>query len=106
NVLAILPGKNRNCYILGETLLRGEGNGLFMLNIAVTPFLEVKGITYFNFQEDSHLPIAEAEPSFSDKYLYVTEVFTNENGFTVFLNSNQRKDRDMGRIWEITCEQD
>lgn len=105
-VLAILPGTNRNCYILGETLIRGEGNGLFLLTLAETPFLEVKGITYFNFQEDSHLPVAEAEPSFSDKYLWVKDVFTNKNGFTIFLNSSQGRDRDKGSIWEITIERE
>ena len=104
-VLAILPDPNR-CYILGETLIRGEGNGLFLLTLAETPFMQVEEITYINFQEDSHSPVAEARPSFGDKYLWVENVFTNENGFTIFLNSSQGKDRDMGKVWEIIIERE
>lgn len=105
SILSIKAGKDRDCYVFGETLIVGKGSGLCMLHIALMPYVEIKAVQYLNFQENSIRPIVEAQPSFCDEYLSVSRVYPNDqdNGFTVFVNTRKAY-YENGKVWSLLID--
>lgn len=105
SVLSIIAGTDRDCHVLGETLIVGKGNGLCMFQVELTPRVVIKDVRYVNFQENSSHPIVGAQPSFYGKYLSINTVHRNEKeqGFAVFLNT-MKTYQSNGKVWSLLID--
>lgn len=105
SVLSIMPGPDRNCYVLGETLIVGEGNGLFLLHIELTPFVVIKAVRYLNLHGNGLPPTMEEQPSFCGEYHSVSAVYKNEEErkFTVFVNTREVYQSN-GKVWSLLVD--
>ena len=111
NIRAVISGLDNDCYVFGETLKKGEGNGFYLMHLGLYP-MKVISMRYVNYSaEDLEITIEE-EPLFNNVYHSIYEVYAvydQDSGafsFTVFTNLNHysRNLRDLGRIITINIE--
>ncbi len=102
SVLSIMPGKDRSCHIIGETLIVGEGNGLCLLHVELMPHVVIKSVRYINLMESGLPPTIEEAPSFCGEFISIIAVYqdTNEGKFIVFANTGKGY-HTYGKVWSF-----
>lgn len=103
SVLSIMPGMDKSCYVLGETLVVGEGNGLCMVYVDLAPHVVIKSVRYVNLHESGLPPIIDETPSFCGKFINIVAVYqeVEEERFVVFLNTSENG-RCYGKVWSLS----
>lgn len=105
SVLSIMSIKDGDYYVLGETLIVGEGNGLCLLQVELRPQFSIRSLRYININESGLLPTIEETPSFCGAFISVMAVHQNtkEGKFMVFVNTREGS-HGYGKVWSFLID--
>jgi hypothetical protein len=109
-VSCVVSDTNNNCFILGETLVTGKGNGLFLMHFDLSQS-KVRSVKYFNYVPQTFDLAINDHFVFCEIYhdiKYISPVFDEDKGdhsFILFANVSDyiKKMRDVGMAYKIRC---
>lgn len=103
----LIPGIDNNCLIIGETLVIGEGTGIFMLLNHFSEGNWKQSIKYLNFDKSGFELTIQDTPEFHNRYLQIKEIFPQSERLEdlkeiiIFGNADHLRDRNNGYIWPV-----
>lgn len=111
-ILAIIPGMDNNCLLIGETLIMGEGNGLCLLYNHFSDGSWYQDIKYINFSKTGLKLTVQDTPEFHNRYLNIkkicpqSEKLEDLKEIIIFGNASHLRNRDNGDVWGIKINND
>lgn len=104
----IVPGTDNNCLLIGETLIMGQGSGLFLLYNHFSEGIWQQQIKYLNFIETDLTLIIQDKPKFHNRYLDIKKISPQSERLEdlkeiiIFGNASHLRNRDNGNVWTIS----
>lgn len=108
----IIPGIDNNCLLIGETLIMGQGNGLFLLYNHFSEGIFQQDIQYINFSKTGLKLTIQDTPEFHNRYLNIKEICPQSERLEdlkeiiIFGNASHLRNRDNGDVWSIKINND
>ncbi len=105
---SLIPGTDNNCLLIGETLVAGQGNGLFILLNHFSDGIWKQSIKYLNFTKTGFELLIQDAPEFHNRYVQIKDIFPQSQRLEdlkkiiIFGNVSHLRDRDNGYVWTIT----
>lgn len=106
----IIPGVDNNCLLIGETLIKGEGNGLCLLYNHFSEGIWQQDIQYLNFGKTGLELMIQNTPEFHNRYLQIKEIYPQSERLEdleeiiIFGNADHLRYRDNGYIWSVRID--
>ena len=96
--------------LIGETLIKGEGNGLCLLYNHFSEGIWQQDIQYLNFGKTGLELMIQNTPEFHNRYLQIKEIYPQSERLEdleeiiIFGNADHLRDRDNGYIWSVRID--
>jgi hypothetical protein len=104
---SLIPGQDNNCLLIGETLIVGQGMGLFILCNQFSEGIWQQKIQYINFSENGLELKVQDYPEFHNRYLQIkmvcpqSERLEDLEEIIIFGNADHHRNRNNGYIWSV-----
>ncbi|PXY47013.1 hypothetical protein [Flavobacterium hydrophilum] len=103
----LIPGQDNNCLLIGETLIVGQGTGLFILYNQFSEGIWQQNIQYINFSKNGLELKVQDSPEFHNRYLQIkaicpqSERLEDLEEVVIFGNADHLRDRNNGDGWSV-----